>query len=89
MSTHQLDDILSALDQHHQRATYSAVAALVGDSPRLLMRGRPREPSSSWVVAKDTGRPTGYADEDVHPELMANEQVLGTREELAAWLASH
>jgi hypothetical protein len=89
MTTHQLDDILSALNRHRQRATYSAVAALVGDTPRLLMRGRPREPNNSWVVAKDTGRPTGYADADVHPELTANEKVLVTREELAAWLGSH
>ena len=89
MRTHQLDDILSALNQHHQRATYSAVAALLGDTPRLLMHGRPREQGNSWIVAKDTGRPSGYAEADVHPELMANEKVLMTREELAAWLASH
>jgi hypothetical protein len=88
MTTHHLDDILSALNHHHQRATYAAVAALVGQTPRLLMRGRPRGPTTCWVVAKDTGRPSGYADADLHPELTANAKILTTREELAAWLAS-
>lgn len=87
MTTHHLDSILSALDAHQQRATYSAVAALVGQTPRLLMHGRPREPRSSWIVSKHTGRPTGYADAEIHPQLAANETILTTREELETWLA--
>lgn len=87
--THQLDDIISALNLHRQRATYSAVAELVGQQPRSLMRGRARGPSNSWVVATRTGRPTGYAEQDVHPELMRNEQILKTGEELAVWLTNH
>jgi hypothetical protein len=85
--SHQLDEILSALDRNQQRATYSAVAALVGETPRALMRGKPRAPGNSWVVSKNTGVPTGYADADLHPQLRANEKVLITREELAEWLA--
>ena len=88
MTTHHLDGILTALDQHHQRATYSAVAALLGQTPRLLMHGKPRAQSNSWIVSKTTGRPTGYTDADVHPQLAANETILKTREELAAWLAN-
>ena len=86
--THNLDDIIAALNQHQQRATYSAVAAVVGQTPRLLMRGKPREAANSWIVSKTTGRPTGYADTDVHPQLTANAAVLRTREELTAWLAA-
>jgi hypothetical protein len=86
MSTHHLDGILTALNQHQQRATYSAVAALLGQTPRLLMHGKPREQGNSWIVSKTTGRPTGYADSDVHPQLAANETILKTREELADWL---
>jgi hypothetical protein len=89
MEARQLDEILSALNSHQQRATYSAVAALVGETPRSLMRGKPREPGNSWIVSKNTGRPTGYANGDVHPALTANEKILMTREELASWLASH
>lgn len=88
MTPPRLDDILSALDQHQQRATYSAVAAFIGETPRQLMRGRPRAPSNSWIASKATGRPTGYADSDVHPQLGANERVLRTREELAEWLSA-
>jgi hypothetical protein len=52
------------------------------------MHGRPRAPENSWIVSKTTGRPTGYADGDVHPNLTANETVLTTREELASFLAT-
>jgi hypothetical protein len=88
MTTHHLDGILAALNEHQQRATYSAVAALLDQTPRQLMRGKPREQTNSWIVSKGTGRPTGYADGDVHPQLTANAAVLTTREELADWLAS-
>ena len=84
---HDLDAVLAALNHHQQRATYSAVAALLGQTPRLLMHGRPRAQENSWIVSKTTGRPTGYADGDIHPQLTANETVLTTREDLASWLA--
>ncbi|HEX4682509.1 MAG TPA: hypothetical protein VH277_07375 [Gemmatimonadaceae bacterium] len=89
MEARRLDDIISALDSHRQRATYSAVAALIGETPRGLMRGKPREPGNSWIVSKNTGRPTGYADGDLHPALNANDKILMTGAELAGWLASH
>ena len=88
MTTTTLDAILATLHQHHQRATYSAVAGMLGQPPRMLMRGKPRAQSNCWIVSKTTGRPTGYADADLHPQLMSHETVLRTREELAAWLAS-
>lgn len=88
MTAYDLDGILAALNSHQQRATYSAVAALVGQTPRLLMHGKAREQSNSWIVSKTTGRPTGYADADVHPQLTTQETILTTREELATWLAN-
>jgi hypothetical protein len=87
VTTYDLDGILAALNSHQQRATYGAVAALVGRTPRLLMHGRAREQGNSWIVSKTTGRPTGYVDADVHPQLAAHETILNTREELADWLA--
>ncbi|HEY4218993.1 MAG TPA: hypothetical protein VGM67_17750 [Gemmatimonadaceae bacterium] len=86
---HNLDGVIAALNRHQQRATYSAVAALLEQSPRLLMHKRPRAQENSWIVSKATGRPTGYPDEDIHPQLTLNESVLTTREELAEWLADH
>ncbi|HEY4302941.1 MAG TPA: hypothetical protein VGM82_00630 [Gemmatimonadaceae bacterium] len=88
MSKLDLDQVLTALNQHQQRATYSAVAGLLDQPPRLLMHSRPRAQSNSWIVSKGTGRPTGYEDADVHPQLLANEAVIETRDELATWLVS-
>jgi hypothetical protein len=64
------------------------VAGLLDQSPRLLMRSRPREQANSWIVSKATGKPTGYLDTDIHPELMANEMIIDTRDQLATWLRS-
>ena len=88
-TTTDLEGIIAALNRHQQRATYSAVAAFLGQSPRLLMHKQPRVQENSWIVSKNTGRPTGYPDADVHPSLTANEAVLTTREELESWLADH
>ena len=88
MSQLNLDQVIAALNQHHQRATYSAVAGLLDQSPRLLMHSRPRERANSWIVSKATGKPTGYDDTDIHPQLLANQAIIETRDELATWLRS-
>jgi hypothetical protein len=88
VSSIDLDQVLAVLNQHQQRATYSAVAGLLERSPRLLMRARPRAQANSWIVAKSTGKPTGYDDGDVHPQLLSNQSVIETRDELATWLRS-
>jgi hypothetical protein len=81
-----LDSIIEQLDRFHQRATYGAVAAVVDTSPRSLMAGRERTPRASWVVSSQTGVPTGYAEDQVHPFLMEREKVLSTPESLRQWL---
>lgn len=88
MATAMMDQILEALDIARQRATYGAVAALVGVSPRALMSGRERNQRSSWIVNHRSGRPTGYPEEQLHPELASNPDVIKTREDLTAWLAA-
>ena len=67
MAATMMDQILDALDTAHQRATYGAVAAVVGVSPRALMAGRERNQRHSWVVNLRTGLPTDYAADLVHP----------------------
>jgi len=86
MST--LDQILDALHHNHQRATYGAVAALLGTPPRTLMQGRERDQRHSWVVSRKSGEPTGYQPELIHPALRESERVIDTKEDLARWLAS-
>jgi len=82
-----LDQILDALNANRQRATYGAVAALLGKSPRTLMQGQERDARHSWVVRRHTGRPTGYDAALLHPELSARDQILETKDELSSWLA--
>ncbi len=85
----QMDQILSALDSASQRATYSAVAALLGKTPRTLMKGRARDQQHSWVVNRKNGLPTGYEPALLHPALQEHAHVIDSRDELAAFLSSH
>jgi hypothetical protein len=88
MSAMTMDQILDALHHNHQRATYGAVAALLGKPPRTLMQGRERDQRHSWVVSRKNGEPTGYQPDLMHPSLRERDQVLDTKEALARWLAS-
>lgn len=83
-----LDQILDELDAARQRATYGAVAAVVGASPRALMSGRERNQRHSWVVNLKSGRPTDYADELIHPQLSSSATIIKTKDDLVSWLAS-
>jgi hypothetical protein len=82
----RLDQILDALNRHHQRATYGAVAGLVGAVPRAVMSGRRRDWRHSWVVNEGTGKPTEYSDLRIHPSLTENAHVISSAEELQRWL---
>jgi hypothetical protein len=88
MSDVTIDQILDALDRSHQRATYGAVAALLGRAPRTLMQGRDRDQRHSWVVSRKSGEPTGYQPTQVHPALRERDQVLDSKDDLARWLES-
>ena len=83
-----LDEIVHQLDQHAQRATYRAVAQLLGHSPRSLLRGRERARRFSWIVNRETGRPTGYAEEQIDPRLSSSGAVITDPSDLERWLAS-
>ena len=81
-----IDPILDALQRFHQRATYGAVGAVVGVPARFVMNGFQRDHRHSWVVRKSDGQPTGYAEAEKHPALMARASVIASGEELATWL---
>jgi len=89
MTDMTLDAILDTLENSRQRATYGAVASLLGKTPRTLMRGRERAQHHSWIVNRNNGKPTGYDEELLHPELAVNEHVIDSRDELEAWLTSN
>lgn len=87
MPEYTFDSILETLASQRQRATYSAVAAVVNSTPRALMQGRPRDPYHSWIVSKQTGQPTGYPDDQVAADLTERPEILTSRDELLAWLS--
>ncbi len=86
VADHTVDSILEQLNQFHQRATYGAVAGVVNSSPRSLMSGRERDRRSSWVVSRENGQPSGYADDQKHESLTERARILGSPDELRSWL---
>lgn len=88
VARHALDAILDQLQHFEQRATYGAVAELVGGIAQGVMQGRPKTPRHSWVVSKATGLPTGYREHEAAPTLRRRSQLIATGRELRAWLAA-
>ncbi|MCF7848758.1 MAG: hypothetical protein K9M45_07915 [Kiritimatiellales bacterium] len=76
-------DIRKALDylnENKVRATYTAVQSYLGfgvmeklDWEEIL---GPRRQYTSWVVSKKSSMPIGYAETDLHPDLLVNEKVI-------------
>ena len=82
----KMQEIIATLARHRQRATYGALAGLVGGLPRSVMSGLPKTPENSWIVAAATGRPTGYAAGEMAPELSCRPEIIATPDALRAWL---
>jgi hypothetical protein len=86
MSDAKLDEILNLLNKHRQRATYGAVGAVVDRPASFLMAGRPRDQRHSWIVNRETELPTGYGEDDMHPDLRSNPHVIKSSQQLESWL---
>lgn len=93
-----LDGIVQHLDKHKQRATYSAVAELVGVPARSLMAGRSKTPRHSWVVAATGGAesrrgfPTGYSVNQIDPDCYRqiceqDDNIIDSADVLREWLS--
>lgn len=86
--------IVARLHARKQRATYGAVADLLGVLPRSLMTGLAKCYEYSWVVAATgpgRGWPTGYKESQIEPECLrqirsGESNVIGDAESLRAWL---
>ena len=87
MPAYTLDQILDALNEYRVRATYGAVGKLVHQPASFLMNDLPRTPRHSWIVNKETHEPTGYSDEQKHPDLRMHSMVLEKSAALQDWLA--
>jgi predicted RNase H-like nuclease len=80
-----IDLILAALNEYKTRATYGAVGELLG-IPAIGV-GRKlgdQRPEASWIVGAKNGKPSGYTDDNCHPELYSNPLVIRTGEQLLA-----
>src|SRR5271157_5680873 len=54
-----LDDIVASLNEHRQRASYGAVADVLGVAAIGLMKDRPKSHEDSWVVAATNDKEKG------------------------------
>jgi hypothetical protein len=90
-----LEDLIDILDRYHQRATYGAVADLVGSKPAFVMNHIQRAPRYSWVVNQKTLLPTEYAEHEMHaslterPFVLMNGKELRAREEFGEGIRRH
>jgi hypothetical protein len=83
-----LADVLRFLNEARVRATYGAVATVLGVPPRALgaLLGD-RRPEASWVVNGETGLPTGYEQTEWHPDLLASSAIIRASNELTLRIA--
>ncbi len=68
--------VVDQLNALKVRATYGAVAELIGVHPRQIgqMLGD-RCSRNSWIVSAQTGMPTGYTDAQIHPDVPGSHVV--------------
>jgi hypothetical protein len=87
MASRTLDDVVQVLDEYRQRATYGAVADVIGSGAQSVMGKTPRTPFYSWVVNAKTGLPTGYSPEECHPMLLrSRSRIIADGRALYEWL---
>jgi hypothetical protein len=84
-----LSSLLANLHKHGQRATYGAVAGVVGGAPRSVMHGQLKAPENCWVVAKKDGKPTGYSLDEYDRRLLSSPKPIETPQALIEWLRNH
>lgn len=83
-----VDQVLAVLNRHKVRATYGAVAQVLGISARNVgNRLGKRRPEASWVVNAKTGKPSGYLPHECHKDLYSNSTILRTGAQVQALFA--
>jgi hypothetical protein len=80
----RLEAIIRFLNDNKIRATYGAVAEVLGVVPRSMgARLGPHHQAASWIVNADTGLPSGYSSEHIHPDLTLTSPLIRKGTELA------
>jgi hypothetical protein len=85
-----LSEILQFLNHEQVRATYGAVAEMLGVIPRSMgARLGPRHAEASWIVSAATGLPTHYGKHEVHPALLRKREIITSgivlKKRLSVW----
>ena len=78
------EQIIACLNLHHTRATYGAVAQLLG-LPTVAINHQllgPPRPEASWIVSQDDGQPRGYSQDNIHSDLPGSPMVTTAHEPL-------
>jgi hypothetical protein len=74
-----LEDILEFLNAEQVRATYGAVADVLGVIPRSMgARLGLRRPEASWIVNAFNGLPTDYSQDEWHPALLSQGEIISS-----------
>ena len=84
----RLGEVIHFLNGHRIRATYGAVAELLGVLP-ISMGARigPHTREASWIVSGETGFPTGYAPDEIHPDVLPSTPLIRSGTDLASEMA--
>ena len=71
------------LNQVLTRCTYNAAAKALGIKPTELKKLLgDRKPENSWFVNIGAGEPTGYSDDEKHPQLYRTKRIIKSAEVL-------
>jgi hypothetical protein len=78
-----LQKIVNFLGRECTRATYGAVGEALNVPERAVasMLG-PRRHEASWIVSAETGEPTGYEAQEMHPAFHEKAEIITTGLEL-------
>ncbi len=79
-----LNKIVDALNEHKVRATYGAIGKVIGvpaQSVGGMLEGG-QCPRNSWVVNTEYETPTGYTQEQWHPDLKSSMKIIRSPESL-------
>lgn len=82
-----LHQILDCLHRERLRATYGAVAEVLGQPHQRVARDlRDYTKRGCWIVGAKTGQPTGYTAKQLHPDLYRTPRVIKSAAELSQLL---
>ena len=71
-----IKQLLDFLKRNRLRVTYKDLALFLKITPAALGELLAlRRPDASWVVNEETGKPSGYAESECHPDLRANDVI--------------